>query len=351
MTQEALHGLDDTHKAAAGIFAALPDDPFDGEGEDEAPAGTEQDQDAPAVADEDDDLDAEAAEALTDDDDESAEEDEEADEEEDEEESEDEAEDEADEEDAAGDEDLRYTIKVDGEEVEATLQELKDGYSRTASWTKKSQALAQERQAFAAQRETVKRMETEYAARLQHLEVQMRANLPTEPSPSDPQAWIRYRQEMDQLQQVQAERAAVQEKLQSEHLQERAAMVEAENAKLMEEIPEWRDPAVALADKRSLAKFAIGVLGFEEDDIDQIVDARVVKLIRMAKESYDLNEAKGKVKGKTKAAKKVLKPGQPSRKSASAKAKSKRGKAARDALSKSGHVNDAAAFIHDNLLD
>lgn len=44
-----------------------------------------------------------------------------------------------------------YSVKVDGEEVEVTLDELKAGYSRQAHFTKSMQALKEEREAFEAE--------------------------------------------------------------------------------------------------------------------------------------------------------------------------------------------------------
>ena len=38
-----------------------------------------------------------------------------------------------------------YTVKVDGEESEVTLEELQDGYQRQADYTRKTQELADER--------------------------------------------------------------------------------------------------------------------------------------------------------------------------------------------------------------
>lgn len=38
-----------------------------------------------------------------------------------------------------------YLVKVDGEEVEVTLDELQKGYSRTQDYTRKTQALAEQR--------------------------------------------------------------------------------------------------------------------------------------------------------------------------------------------------------------
>ena len=48
-----------------------------------------------------------------------------------------------------------FTVKVAGEEISVDLDELKNGYSRTADYTKKSQALAEERKQFSQDRDAV----------------------------------------------------------------------------------------------------------------------------------------------------------------------------------------------------
>ena len=48
-----------------------------------------------------------------------------------------------------------YTIKVDGEEHEVTLDELRNGYQRQADYTRKSQSLAEQRKAYESNLEAV----------------------------------------------------------------------------------------------------------------------------------------------------------------------------------------------------
>lgn len=353
-------------KGQAGIFAALPDDPF-GDNEEKTPTGTQETKDSAAEEEEVSDADAAAAlkgdeddsddgdEDGSDADDEDGDEDgDEDDEDGDEDDDEDgDSEDGADEDDDEGKEAPdTFTVKVDGEDVEATLQELRESYSRTASWTRKSQKLADERKAFAEHSEAVKRMEQEYAGRLQNLETQMRADLPEEPSPADPQAWIAYQQKMQKLQAVAQERYALGQKLQTEAAAERQKLVETQNVILREKNPTWADPKVETAAKKSLATFAIGTLGFEETEIEQIVDHRIVKLFQMAQAMYELDEAKETVGKKKRKAKKTLKPGQSSSKrSAKGKKKARRSAGSRDALKSSGGMKEAETAIHDILGD
>lgn len=52
--------------------------------------------------------------------------------------------------DAEESDDEKYVVKVDGEEIEVTLDELAKGYQRQADYTRKTQALAAEREELAA---------------------------------------------------------------------------------------------------------------------------------------------------------------------------------------------------------
>jgi hypothetical protein len=54
----------------------------------------------------------------------------------------------------------KYKAKVDGEEIEVEIDELINGYQRTADYTKKSQALAEQRKAIEAERQHLEQVNT-----------------------------------------------------------------------------------------------------------------------------------------------------------------------------------------------
>jgi hypothetical protein len=341
------------HKAAAGIFDMLPEDPF-GEGTGVDTIGRPESEEAPATEEvavedltaEDRETDDDAAKSIRGEEDEPEDEDDEEEYDEDDETSEGEADEE---EGQDSTETPRFTVKVDGEEQEVPLDELLAGYSRTASWTRKSQALAAEKKGFETERTAVQQERAALTARLQEAEEVLASQLPEEPSPADPQAWIRYQQERQRLESVRAERAALEQKMHEEWQREQDAKVAAENERLVEFFPEWQDESVALAAKGNLAKYAIGTLGFDESDVAGITDHRVVLLLQKAYDFDQLQEKGGAVKAKARTSK-TLMPGKSSSRSSSSKAKSKkRATAKRDNLRKSGHVRDAAALIHDML--
>ena len=76
-----------------------------------------------------------------------------------------------------------YTVKVDGEEVEVNLDELRNGYQRQADYTRKSQSLAEQRKAYEANLQAVQQEREQYAqvlgnmAQNQNLELQRFENV------------------------------------------------------------------------------------------------------------------------------------------------------------------------------
>jgi hypothetical protein len=64
----------------------------------------------------------------------------------------------------------KFTVTIDGTEVEVTLDELRNGYSRQADYTRKTQALAAERERLAAVAQLAEALEADPAGTLQALQ-------------------------------------------------------------------------------------------------------------------------------------------------------------------------------------
>ena len=330
------HGLDAEHKVAARIFDILPDNMFE----------TGDDVYATAPEDEPKEADPPAEPEVVED---PPTEPEEADEADEEEEGEDDTEGEDDESDetAEADEDLTYTVKVDGEEVEMTLDELKAGFSRTESWTRKSQALANERKKFEGELADVTEKRAEYASKLSTLEQHLTAKAPVEPEGDDPREWVRYQKAQSELAAVQAEQTRVYEEhltAQSAHLEQ---VVADETELLRGKVPEWKDDAKMAAGLKSLFTYATEGLGFDEEDVRNTTNHKLLFLLWKAKAYDELDGAKAKVAKKTKKAK-TLKPG--TRQSAKSQARGKKKSTARkgrEALRESGTMKDAASMFEE----
>lgn len=256
-----------------------------------------------------------------------------------------------------------FTVKVDGEERQVTLDELKSGYSFTAHNTRKSQQLAEDRKAFEATREAVRAEREQYSTKLEALDAHL-AQLQGGPVDWDklyqenPQEYAVQRARFEELQskreQVAREHARVQEQQQKDYAEARAETIRREREALTQAIPEWQDEAVAKKEKGELWDYALS-LGFTEEQLDMVVDHRVFLMLRKAMR-HDRAEAakeqkKETLRKKVKPTKKVMKSGtgQRTRKSGRSKASQKRLAAARSRLAQSGDINDAAAMFFEMI--
>jgi len=242
---------------------------------------------------------------------------EEAPEEEEEGQAEEETEEEVEEEefDVVAEEDLKYTIKVDGEELEVGIEELKNGYQRQADYTRKSQALAEQRKETEAIQSERQRLEQErqmYANGLQMLQEQQNSKLQEfeginweELKSEDPYQYMlkkdEYRDAQEKVQNVQQQQILIQQERADEAQKARAHFVQQEYARLVQALPEWKDKNSTV--KKDVQEYAKSV-GFLPEEINQLADHRSVLVIKKAME-YD--KLTTKVAPKKKAVKKVPK--------------------------------------------
>lgn len=213
----------------------------------------------------------------------------------------------------------RYRVKVSGEEVEVSLDELLNGYSRTADYQKKTQSLAEQRKAVEAERvkieEAAKTRET-YSQRLQVIEqlLQQQAQgedlsaLKTEDPIAYAVAMAEKVEREKQLQAVQAERQRVQQE-QAAHQQALLQKhIQGEQAKLMEAIPEFKDDIKAEVVRRDIRNYAKSI-GFTDQELSQVYDSRAVLALYKAAQYDKLMANKGAATKKVATAPKTIRPG------------------------------------------
>ena len=254
--------------------------------------------------------------------------------------------------------DLTVKVKVDGQEMEVTLSELRNGYSRTADYTRKATALAEQRKAFESEAEAIRAERAQYAQMLPILQQQIQQQNAAEPDwdnlyDEDPieaarleRHWRRTKEEQTQrLVAIQAEQqrlAAEEAKQRTMHTQ---AVIEAERSRLPEVIPEWKDQATMMKEAQELREWATSN-GLTEQDINSLTQAAHIALVRKAM-LYDKgarNVAKAKQPVKQKA--RVVRPGSGN---TSAKPGSVDVKRASKRLAQTGRISDAAALL-DKLI-
>ena len=255
-------------------------------------------------------------------------------------------------------EDLTLKVKVDGEEMEVTLAELRNGYSRTADYTRKATALAEQRKSLEAEVEAIRAERTQYAELLPILQQQIQQQNAAEPDwdtlyDEDPieaarleRHWRRTKDEQTQrLAAIQAEQQRLTEEETKQRTQQMQAVVEAERARLPEVIPEWKDQETMMREAQELREWATSN-GLTEQDVNSLTQAAHIALIRKAM-LYDKgvkNVEKAKQPAKKKA--RVVRPGSSN---SSAKPGSVDIKRASKRLAQTGRVDDAAKLL-DKLI-
>lgn len=256
--------------------------------------------------------------------------------------------------------DLTVKVKVDGEEMEVSLAELRNGYSRTADYTRKATDLANQRKAFNAEMEAIRQERAQYEQLLPALQQQLQQAAIAEPDwdnlyDEDPieaarleRHWRKSREEQTQkLAAIEAEQKRLNEAQARERQQALAQFVEAERGKLPNVIPEWADQDTMLREAKELREWAT-TQGLTAQDIDGLTQAAHIAVIRKAmlydkgaKKVETAKQAPPKTKGK-----KVVKPGS---RGTQVKPGSVDVKRASQRLARTGRVSDAAALL-DKLL-
>ena len=246
-----------------------------------------------------------------------------------------------------------YSVKIDGQEQEVTLQELQQGYSRQKDYTRKTQELSQQRKDFEAQQAELVKKDAIYKELLPRMEQSLEGELANEPDwqalyESNPIAYTRqkdlWNEKKEKFKAVQAEQQRLQQEQLTGQQAEIQKAVEVGNQRLLEAVPEWKDADVALKEKQSIAKYAMDVLGYSQDEINQVYDYRALLGLRGAWLHHQTGKAIKK-KPVEKAPARVGKPGSANKPRTATPLKK-----AKQRLAKSGKLRDAAK-VFENLID
>jgi hypothetical protein len=212
-----------------------------------------------------------------------------------------------------------FRVKAAGEEREVTLDELIKSYQLGTDYTKKSQAVAEERKVVEAERQRIEEaryLRDQYAERLQIIE-QMLNQQPEgenldELKERDPigyaLAYTDQQRRKEQVAQVQAERQRIAEQQQQERQEQLGQVIQAESRKLAEAIPEYADPQKGEVTRRELREFGLK-LGFSDQELSGIYDSRQVLTLYKAMQYDKLQSSKPGITKRVNEAPKVVKSG------------------------------------------
>jgi len=250
-----------------------------------------------------------------------------------------------------------FKVKVAGEEISVGLDELKNGYSRTADYTKKSQALAEERKQFGQDRDAVLLERQQYSQLLGALQQQLTAF--DEPAPDfdrlydeDPIEGARqerqYRQRTEQRQQkmqaIAIEQQRVNDANAQEQQQQMRGLIQSEAAQLSDLIPEWKDDKIANKQREQLREYLIDQ-GVAEEELGALVRANHIKVLRKAM-LYDQGQKRVRKAQKAGQGGKTVRSGS---RQQQVKPSQRKTKAAFQRLKQNGSTENAASIIESML--
>jgi hypothetical protein len=242
-----------------------------------------------------------------------------------------------------------FRVKAAGEERDVTLDELIKSYQLGTDYTKKSQAVAEERKAVEAERHAVqeaKQLRDTYAERLQYIEQALMQPQETENleylKETDPIGYAVKVAEMSQrekqLAQVRAERQQIAQQQEYDRQQQLRAKVAQEAEKLVGALPEYADPVkgeVIRKEIRSYGKQA----GFSDDELANVFDSRAVLTLYKAMQYDKLKASQPAITKRVNDAPKAMKAGVSQPRDSNAEDMKK----LKARVRQSGKIGDAAA--------
>ena len=245
-----------------------------------------------------------------------------------------------------------FSVKIDGKEVDVTLDELQKGYSRTQDYTRKTQQIAEVRKQTDAELQAVRAEREQYAQLLSALEAQVQQV--AQPNidwdrlyQEDPIEWVRQREVMrdnqDRAAAIQSEKQRLTQLSQQEQAQFMQQKLQQEQESLLAAIPDWKDAKKAQAEKALLVEFGQKI-GFTPDELKSVVDHRAVLMLRKAALYDQMMSKRGNIKPVTNNGPRPAKPGAAGRISNTTEAVR-----AKQRLAKTGRIDDAADAIYKLL--
>ena len=213
----------------------------------------------------------------------------------------------------------RYRVKAAGEDKEVTLDELIKSYQLGTDYTKKSQAVAEERKAVEAERHAVqeaKALRDQYAQQLGIIEQMLNQPQQAEDldylKETDPIGYAvkvaELSQKEKQLAQVRAQREMISQQQEYDRQQQMRQMIATESEKLVSVLPEFADPSKGEVIRKDIRTYG-KQMGFSDDELANVFDSRAVLTLYKAMQYDKLQSAKPGITKKVSEAPKAIKPG------------------------------------------
>ncbi len=248
-----------------------------------------------------------------------------------------------------------YTLKVNGEDRQVTLNNLKEGFQRQSDYTRKMQEMVEERGQLGLRSQEVERQREQYSQLLGFMGQKLETLIPKEPdwtalANQDPIEHSRKRaawdQMQDQMKAVQSEQQRLEQERRNTFQQGHQNYVQQQQAALLKARPEFSDNAKFQEFYSGVNQYATHNYGFTPQEISQISDARHLLILDKAMKYDALTAtAKGKQVGDPNNPTPHIPTLQPGSRQVAEPGKGKDFRKANERLERSGSVDDAAAAI------
>mgnify|MGYP006116114217 CR=1 FL=1 len=206
-------------------------------------------------------------------------------------------------------EDSTYKVKVAGQELDVTLDELRNGYSRDADYRQKTEELSNQRKNFQSESE---KQRQDYSQKLNELNQRLstaQQNLNAEINSADLDRM--YDEDPTEAARVERKLKKKQDALnqslqqaQAEQKEQFSSFLQDQQRKLVSKMPEFSDPAKASTLKANM-KSTLNNYGFNDQEVAQVYDHRIVMLVNDAMKYRSMQNSKPNI------AKKITKPSKP----------------------------------------
>ncbi len=243
----------------------------------------------------------------------------------------------------------RYSVKVNGQEEQVSLEDLKQGYSGQKYVQQGMQEVAAQKKEAEAVYTALNNERQQMAELYQQLQNGGFTPEPIKPTKedfdADPIGYMQknleyeeqkanHDRQMAQLQQASQQNSVAQQNAKQAYLQEQMQI-------LQKEIPDFADTTKASKLREQLVNTGKSQYGYTTEEIGQISDYRAIKVLHDAMKYQDIISGKSKAKVKTKSANPVIKPGAKKIATPNAKIRSRQ----KAKLKDSGSIDDALNLI------
>jgi len=243
----------------------------------------------------------------------------------------------------------RYSVKVNGQEEQVSLDDLKQGYSGQKYVQQGMQDVAAQKKEAEAVYTALNNERQQMAELYQQLQNGGFSPEPIKPTKedfdADPIGYMQknleyeeqkanHDRQMAQLQQASQQNSVAQQNAKQAYLQEQMQI-------LQKEIPDFADSTKASKLREQLVSTGKSQYGYTTEEISQISDYRAIKVLHDAMKYQDIISGKSKAKVKTQSANSVIKPGAKKMATPNAKIRSRQ----KAKLKDSGSIDDALNLI------